>query len=162
MAEGIVTHERIRQALTTGPGFTEDERRLLWFSPDVRETYFDVRGRLDREIQDQLHLAGYGEELRMRAASGSGDVHTIIGKGYALTVFHDHIGGADEWSLSLQLDDAFKSRLFPLTAIRLFDSGGLTWLRGIPDEVGHIGSIWEEPAEIPLERAARYGLFIGV
>lgn len=158
---GFITEQRIREALTTGPAFTKEERSLLWLSPDVREIYFEVREMLSREHQDELYVAGYGRPLSLRAASGAGDVETIQGKGYALTIFHDRIGDQEEWSLSLQLDDDFRSRLRPGTAVRLYDSGGLTWVKGFPDEVGQIGTLWQHADETPMARAVNYQLYLG-
>lgn len=159
---GVISADRIREALTTGPDFSAEEQRLLWFSPDVRESYFSVRESLDREIQDQLHVDGFGEGLGLRAASSVSDVQTIEGRGYVLTIFHDQIGDQHEWSLSLQLDEDFRSRLFAKTVVRFYDSGGVTWLKGVPDQIGQIGGLWEVSDETPLDRAAKYQLFVGI
>lgn len=159
---GFITEERMREALTKGPSFTREERRLLWLSPDVREIYFEVRDMMDREQQDALYLAGYGRPLSLRAASGMSDVETIEGKGYVLTIFHDRIGDQEEWSLSLQLDEDFRSRLKPGTMVRFYDSGGVTWVKGLPDEVGQIGGLWPYIHETPMNRAANYQLYLGI
>lgn len=158
---GIITEERLHEALTTGPEFSAEERRLLWFSPDVRETYFTVRESLDREMRDDLVVNGYGHEQRLRTASSSTDVEFIEGQGYRLSIFRDLIGDQTEWTLSLQLEETFRSRLFARTVVRFYDSGGVTWVKGIPDEMGQIGAVWEHE-ESPMERASKYGLSLGI
>ncbi|CDX49147.1 hypothetical protein MPL1032_10214 [Mesorhizobium plurifarium] len=160
MVEGTITDQRIYEALTTGPAFSDEERRLLWLSPDVRSIYFNVRTSVDREIRLRMLEAGYGGELRLRAASDDSDVHTIRGKGYKLTLFRDRDGESEEWSISLQLDKGLHEILPPRASIRLRDGGGAVWIDGIPNNLGQISAFWRYSGETPIERAARHGLVL--
>lgn len=158
---GVITYERMYEALTDGPKFSQDERRLLWFSPDVRALYAQVRRSVDRETSAKLREAGYGEELHLRAAADTAEVQTIRGKGYVLTIFRDD-EPEEEWSLSLRLEPALRSILPSRSVVKLADLGGLTWVEGIPDGAGQISALWQNKDETPIARAVRFGLVFGI
>lgn len=161
-AEGFIPYERIRDVLTSGQKFTREEKRLIWLNADVRETYFLVRTDLDRETQWALDDAGYTTPVRLLAAAGEEDVTYLPGNGYTVTVFRDLLPSGMRWSISLQLDERLRDLLFPNTLVSLVDNGGLTWVSGIPDETGQLGSMWSQKEEPPLERFAKHGIRIGI
>lgn len=157
LADGgrFIAPDRVRQALTVGPDFTDEELRVLWSSQDARSILQTVKASVDRETRDSLETAGYGRVLRLRAASGAGEIEPIRGDGFVLSIFHDE--DPEEWSLSLRLEPQLRKLLPPFATIKLLDEGGLTWLDGHPDSAGMLGGIWSSP-ETPIARLANYGL----
>lgn len=151
----FVDPDRIRQALTVGPDFSDEELRILWGSQDARSILQTERASVDREIRDTLESAGYGKVLRLKAAGGAGDIEPIRGEGFVLSIFHDE--DPEEWSLSLRLEPQLRQLLPPFATIKLIDEGGLTWLEGHPDAAGLLGGIWSV-TETPIARLANYGL----
>lgn len=151
----FVAPDRVRQALTLGPDFTDEELRILWSSQDARAILQAVRASVDRETRDSLETAGYGGVLRLRAASGAGEIEPIRGEGFVLSIFHDE--DPEEWSLALRLEPELRKLLPRLATIKLVDEGGLTWLEGHPDSTGMLGGIWSA-TDTPIARLANYGL----
>ena len=66
----MLSEARLRAALTDGPGFDEDEKRLIWHSPAVRERYLQVKQALRHdEMRRRLRAAGIDTQLHLRAAA---------------------------------------------------------------------------------------------
>jgi hypothetical protein len=159
VAGAVIDEERIRQALTDGPRFSDAEKRILWLSPDTRALFLEVRREIRQDLADRVRTAGYGEPKRLLAASGDGSEERITGHGWELWIFHDDIPGA-EWSLSLQLEDGYMRLLPPQTVVALKDSGGKTWLSGVADSNRQIQAVWEDNAESPFGRLKKYALIV--
>lgn len=158
-AGAVIEEDRIRQALTDGPGFTDAEKRILWLSPDTRSLFLEVRREIRQDLSDRVRAAGYGEPKRLLAASGGESEERISGHGWTLWIFHDDIPGS-EWSLSLQLAEDYMRLLPAQTIVALKDSGGQTWLSGIPDSSRRIEMVWGNDSESPFGRLKRYDLFV--
>ncbi len=152
------TDARLREALTGGRPLTSDERKLVWFSPDARDHFLRIRRQVRREIREQVREAGLGYMDHRLAASG-GAQQEVSGRGFTVTIFHDDIPG-EEWSISVQLDPAYRDLLPPSTVVALKDTGGTIWASGVPDDQGRIGGVWEHAGETPHDRLAAHSLVL--
>jgi hypothetical protein len=159
VAGAVIAEDRLRQALTDGPPFTREEKRILWLSPDTRALLVMVRREVQAQIADRVKAAGYGQPVRLLAAAGGNDYEKISGSGWTLQIFRDDIPGA-EWSLSLELDDDYAKLLPLLATVTLRDSGGQTWISGSFDASRRIEGIWPLASETPFDRLKRYALMI--
>jgi hypothetical protein len=155
---GILTEERARAALTSGPPLTQNERRLIWMSPDARDLFLSVRRSLRAELSDRVREAGLGVAERRLAASG-GDIDEVAGAGFTVTIFKDD-GAEGGWSISVQLEDAYTQLIGPNTTVLLRDSGGVAWATGVPDSRGCIGGIWQQAGESPRTRLQKFSLLL--
>ncbi|NPU11378.1 hypothetical protein HL666_11445 [Bradyrhizobium sp. 83002] len=155
-ADGILSEERARQALTVGPPLNRDERRLIWISPDARDVFLAVRRQVRADLMERVRDAGLGTAERRLAASG-GDADEIAGNGFTVTIFKDDIPGA-EWSVSVQFASEYLALIGPSTAVILRDTGGHVWVSGRPDSQGCISGVWELSTESPRSRLQRFSL----
>ena len=149
---------RIEQALTTGPGFSELESRLLWRSPLARDTLFHIRERLRQDVLDRWQAAAIEPVARLKAAAdGADDVIRLEGEGFTLTIIPE----ADEtmpWILSLKIDTAFRQGMPAGLRFQLVDSGGKVWLTGWPNSRGEINDGWYDTEQSPKARLLDYDL----
>jgi hypothetical protein len=158
--DGSFTDERIRAALAGRPPLTSDERLLIWSSPDARAHFLAVRREVRRELSDVVRASDLGySERRLAAAGGDGEAQEVQGKGFSVMIFHDDIPG-EEWSISCQLETAYRAPLPPRTMVTLNDTGGLVWASGIPDDEGRFGGVWTHKGETPAERLKRHTLWL--
>ncbi|WP_439530810.1 hypothetical protein [Pannonibacter sp.] len=151
-----LTDERIRQALTTGPRLTADEKRLLWSSPDARAHFLTIRRQVRLDLSEAIASAGLGTSDMRLAASGSSSQDEVTGRGFTVSLFRDE-AFEDEWSISVELSQEYLKFLPAETPVTLQDTGGLIWARGIPDVYNRIGATWQA-SETPQERLKRFTL----
>lgn len=153
---GVLTEERARAALTSGPPLTQAERRLIWMSPDSRGLFLSVRRDVRAELSDRVREAGLGIAKRRLAASG-GDIDEVAGTGFTVTIFKDD-GAEGGWLISVQLEDRYLQLIGAATTVVLRDTGGATWAAGVPDSRGCIGSVWGDVNEPPRSRIQKFSL----
>lgn len=158
-AGAVIPEERMRQALSEGPSFTNEEKRILWLSPDSRELFLSVRKEIREELSQAVRMAGYGQAKRVLAASAIGSEEQIIGNGWTLWIYHDDIPGA-EWALSLRLDQDYLKLLPKQTVVALRDRGGKTWLSGVPDFNQQLDAVWVDMSETPYDRMQKFELVV--
>ena len=144
-----IPQERIVEALTRGPGLTNEEKRLLWLSPEARDTYLAIRRRLSRSLEQRLRDRGIEMETTLLAASG-GETDNFSCEGEGWTVVAQKDGG--EWIVSLHLKETARQAIPPMTTLQLVDKGGVEWLRGRPDESGDINAVWPHARMSPADR----------
>lgn len=155
VTSATMTQERIVEALTQGPGFTGEERRLLWLSPDARNTYLAIKKQLVRTLESELRESGIEMEIAALAAgAGDGDVLIVEGKDWSVVLQRDE----GDWTISLRLGSAFRARVPPMAVVRLVDDGGLEWLSGRLDEHGEINTVWTHPDMSPHVRCDEHRL----
>lgn len=159
VAGAVIPEDRLRQALTDGPAFTREEKRILWLSPDTRALLLAVNREVQAEVADRVKAAGFGQPVRLLAAAGGNDYEKISGSGWTLQIFRDDIPGA-EWSLSLELDGDYAKLLPARATVTLKDSGGQTWISGGFDASRRIEGVWPMAEETPFDRLKRYALMI--
>lgn len=157
-----VSAERIREALMQGPPLSPEEEAVIWGSPDARDLYFTVRRMVRREAEFNLQAAGFGAELRLRAAQGASETESVRGVGFVLTIFRDRVGEDEEWSLWLQVEAELRNNLPKNMPVCVRDNGGLTWIEGKPDAQGQVTCVWNHQAETPLERLGKFTISIGI
>jgi hypothetical protein len=150
------TDERLREALTTGPGFTTEEKKLLWSSPDARDHFLTIREQVRLDLSEAVRKAGLGTSEMRLAASGSASEQEISGAGFIVSIFRDEAFG-DEWSISVELSQEYLSLLAAGTTVSLQDTGGMVWARGKPDVHSRIGAQWTA-LDTPMQRLARFSL----
>lgn len=157
--EGIgLSEARIEQALTVGPGFSEQESRLLWRAPIARDNVLRVRERLRQDVLARWRASGFEPVADVKAAAdGAEDVIKVRGQGFALTIFPE----ADEtmpWILSLQIDAELQSSMPAGLRFQLVDSGGMVWLKGRPNSRGEINDGWFDTTTSPQDRLRTHHL----
>lgn len=152
----LLSDDRIREALTTGPRLSTAEKRLLWTSPDARDHFLAIRKQVRLDMSEAVSRAGLGFSERRLAASGSSSEEEIVGKGFVVSLFRDQ-DFADQWALSVELSDEYLRLLPPETPVTLQDTGGVVWARGVPDIQSRIGATWtaDEP---PMARLRNHTL----
>ena len=157
-AGGTLTEDRARQALTVGPPLTIEERRLIWLSPDARDLFLAVRRQVRADMMERVRDAGLGTVTRRLAASGS-DTEEVSGAGFTVTIFHDDVPGS-EWSISVELGEAYRTIVGPETVVVLKDAGGHVWASGVPDSRGCFSGVWERNVETPQQRLQKFDLML--
>jgi hypothetical protein len=155
----VLSEKRLREAMTTGPEFTNKERALLMLSPVTRDDWKRIRLEVLDEIFDRCEELNLEQELVPLAASGRSDESQInlSGSGFSLTLFRQD-NPETPWVILVQLDAKYQNVIYPMTELRLVDSGGLEWMRGRPDSEGEMTGVWEEASIDLLERSTRYTL----
>ena len=157
-ATGVLTETRARQALTDGPPLTIEERRLIWLSPDARDLFLAVRRQVRADMMERIRNAGLGVASRRLAASG-GDTEEIVGEGFTVSIFHDDVPGG-EWSISVELEEAYRALIGPETVVILKDAGGHVWASGVPDSRGCFSGVWDLVNETPQQRLQKFNLML--
>lgn len=156
---GVIEVSRLKEALTTGPDFTENEKSILLISPVARDDYLRLRKEISQQILNDLETSDISNELLPLAAATDEDTIVMEGNGFDVILYKKEDLGIP-WLILVQLHQSFLDKLNPMTVIRLVDSGGLEWLRGRPDSSGEIMGSWEDIETDILARSKRYSLFL--
>lgn len=151
-----LTDERIREALTGGPRFTNEEKLLLWTSPDARDHFLTIRRQVRLDLSQAVTRSGLGTSETRLAASGASSQEEIAGNGFIVSLFRDE-EFAEEWSISVELTDDYLTLLPAGTPVTLQDTGGMIWARGVPDDHNRLGAVWTAE-ESPFDRLGRHTL----
>lgn len=153
----VISEDRLREAITSGPDFTDEEQRLFLVSSMAREDRRRAKRAVLDETLEKLKLQRVEMELLPLAASTVDDTVVLKGSGFSVTLYRrDEIGVP--WIILVQLDRDFRQAINPLTVLRLVDSGGLEWLRGRADNNGELTGAWNDPETDLLERVRRFSL----
>lgn len=152
--QGILSADRIRDALSGGSPLTEQERLLVWRSPDIRALYLAIRREVRADMSEQIQASGLGFAEQRLAASG-GDFEEIEGRGFVVSLF---CRNGTDWTVLVRLSDAYRALIGPDTFVSLQDSGGLEWASGVPDSIGAISADWAYTDETPRGRLQNYAL----
>ena len=158
-AYGEMERGRIYEALTTGPGFTEQEKTLLLLSPLAREDFFSVQREISEEIHDKLAQFGVETELLPLAAADREEKIVLKNSGFSVTLYRRKDAGV-HWVILVQLEMNYKRAIQPRTILRLVDSGGLEWMRGNPDDYGEMSGAWYAGETDLLDRARLFSLIL--
>ena len=152
--------KRVRESLTRGPGLTEDEQIILLLSPLARHDYQQVKKKIQEETRLRLYAQGVETELlAMAASSEDGDKMILKGNGFTVTLYRQE-NHDTPWVLLVQVGPLYLQNIYPMTPLRLIDSGGLEWLRGRPDANGEITASWNDPETDLLARSKRFSLIL--
>ena len=156
-----ISPERLYQALTTGPALAPDERTRIWQSPLVRQDYLEAKRRIRAEIADRWIRDGVQTTLQAQAASTQTEVMAVDGPDFAVSIYrhHDEDGS---WVVLLKLKRALLGSAYPLVGVRLVDSGGQEWLKGIPNSLGEISQEWTDSEATPADRLRSHELVLQV
>lgn len=156
-----IARGRFQQALTTGPALSADERRSVWLSPLARAEYLRLKRRLDAEIRwrwrerdFKLHLIGKA------AADDSGELCYASADGSFQVALMRQPDEDMPWLVLLTLNEAIRETIYPMTQVRLADSGGLEWVRGRPDTRGEISFGWYDLGNAPDQRLREHTLML--
>jgi len=156
---GSIERERVEDAVTTGPGLDAHEKKLLLLSPYARHVYSEVARDQRVDINRRLSAGDVATKAMKLAASRETDKVEITGCGFTVTLYR-----AKEVNepvvLLLRLSDAYRQAINPMTRLRLSDSGGLEWLRGVPDHNGQITGMWSDAKMDLVERSGSYELIL--
>ena len=85
----------------------------------------------------------------------------LTGTGYRVILYRQD-NPDTPWLVLVQLEKIYQDILlgFPHTPLRLFDSGGLEWLRGKPNNYGEISATWTDANMDLAQRASQYSLHL--
>ena len=158
---GLISAQRLRQALTTGPELDDAEKSLLLLSPVARDDYQQARETIRLETLERLSRNGVETELLPLAAADDGAQEVVIleGNGFSVNLYAQDDAGK-QWVILVQLDENFRNSINPMTSLRLMDSGGLEWLRGRDDANGELSGVWLDDEINLLSRTRKYSLFL--
>lgn len=156
---GTIGRDRLREALTIGPNLTDTEQSILLISPVAREDYQDVQNEILNEVNERIHNQGVDIKILPLAAASEGKKDKIIlnGRGFTVTLYRKEDLGIP-WVILVQLGASYLKVINPMTTLRLVDSGGLEWLRGIPDTNGEMTGPWNDEETDLLRRVQRFSL----
>lgn len=152
-----INEQRLRQALTTGPGLDHEEQSLLLLSPVIRHDYKRIRHEIKKELTQQLQNQGVEMQLLAFAAASTEDKVVMQNNGFSVTLYRQNDIGIP-WIILVQLGPSYIQAINPMTILRLVDSGGLEWLRGKPDANGEITGTWDDTKTDILARSRRFSL----
>ncbi|PIE59384.1 MAG: hypothetical protein CSA32_04130 [Desulfobulbus propionicus] len=155
----MITQERLREVLTTGPSLAEEEKKVLLLSPVARDDYARMRDKINKELNERLQLHGVNSEILPLAAATVDDKVVIKGADFNVTLFNKTELGIP-WVILIQLGSSYLRTINPMTKLRLVDSGGLEWLRGRPDSNGELTGAWQDDETDLLKRMRRFTLFL--
>ena len=154
-SDADIDPERIREALTTGPGFDETEARILWASPLVRAEYREIRDEIQAGIRERCQARGLTLRLEpMRAAFAADRRHRLPAPDGSFQVDLLHTGDPDApWIIQLHLNDRLRELLgdWHRLHLRLLDSGGHEWLCQPYDGETVLLQDWKAPQDAPDE-----------
>lgn len=152
---------RISQALTMGPALTKEETAVLLRSPHARAVYREIARDVRSENLDAIVQAAIDMTATNLAAASAEDIDKveIEGKGFNITIYRigDDVGPL---VILVRLSKAYMDAIHPMTRMRLFDMGGLEWLRGIPDGDGQLTAEWDDSSVDLVGRARRHQLIL--
>ncbi len=156
---GELSLERIKEALTTGPGLSQQEQSLLLLSPVARADYKQVKSEVHRELKERLEKHDVELKLLPLAAADKSKKVVMHSSGFSVTLIDKQDIGIP-WIILVQLGSAYKNAISPMTTLRLVDSGGLEWLREKPDNNGEMTAAWNDPETNLVDRARRFSLIL--
>jgi hypothetical protein len=154
---GIMEGGRIRKALTIGPFFTDTEQRLLLLSPVARMDYKRIRKEIHQDVIDRLDGLQVERQLLPLAADSEEDTIIMKNNGFTVTLYRREDMDI-AWIILVQLGPSYLEAINPMTRLRLYDSGGLEWIRGKPDVNGEMTSFWNDIETDLLTRSRRFSL----
>ncbi len=155
----MITQERLREMVTTGPSLTEAEKKVLLLSPVARHDYAKMCTKIHKELNERLQRHGVKNEILPLAAATTDDKVVLKGADFNVTLFNKTEIGIP-WVILIQLGSSYLRTVNPMTQLRLVDSGGLEWLRGRPDSNGELTGVWQDDETDLLRRARRFTLFL--
>lgn len=156
---GHITTERLYRAFTIGPKLNKAERQLLLKSPILRYECVNVINRINQEIKVQLEKSQIQMAIIPLAAANESSEYHFSARDFDVYLY-DKSNSAMPWIVFLQLSAKVTNCLYPLTRIRLYDSGGLDWIIGKPDKNGQIIGEWLDNETNLVERSKLYSLHI--
>ena len=154
---GVISKERLRASLTTGPPLTEHEQTVLLLSPVTRIDWQHIQQQVTHELLAELKARDIEMNLLPMAAATDEETTKFHGNGFNVTLYRQNDIGIP-WIVLVQLGDAYLKAIGPMTTLRLVDSGGLEWLRGKPDKNGEITGSWHDQDTDLLARSRRFSL----
>lgn len=158
-----ISTDRLRESLTTGPALSAEERRSLWRSPLIRDEYLRIRRQLNAEIRSRVQERGLDLRIVGRAAADDTDElrYDSADGSFQITLMRQPEEDMP-WLLLVTLSKAIRETLYPLTQIRLVDSGGLEWVRGRPDTRGELSFGWYDLENLPDQRLREHSLILEI
>ena len=154
-----ISVEKLYQTFTKGQKLNTSERQSLVLSPILRYQCVDVLNQIHQEIKDSLDQSQVPMSIAPLAAASYSDKHHFSCIGFDVYLYDQSDVGIP-WIILLQLNRKIMGALYPVTRIRLYDSGGLEWLQGKPDKNGQIVREYLEGEINFLERAKMYSIHI--
>lgn len=154
-----IKESRLRESSTTGPKLTEAEQCLLLLSPLARSDYKRIRGEIRNENLARLDTLRVERQLFPLAAASDEDTIVMKNNGFTVTLYRRKDLGIP-WIILVQLGSLYLNAIYPMTTLRLVDSGGLEWLRGRPDINGEITAHWVDELTDILARSKRFSLLL--
>ena len=158
-AFGVIRETRLREAMTSGPDLTQQERSLLLLSPVARSDYRRIRNEVLQDTRDRIKRHNVEMNLLPLAATTEEETVVLRSSGFTVTLYSKEELGFP-WIILVQLDASYRQAINPMTTLRIADAGGLEWVRGRPDSNGEMTGAWYDTEVDLLERARRFSLVL--
>ena len=132
---------------------------MLILSPITRDNWNNIRIELKEEFRDKLNAEHLDTALVPLAAATEAEPNRISlqGQGFNVTLYRQ-VEQEIEWVILVQLEPNFTKAIYPMSQLKLIDSGGLEWMRGRPDAGGEFTGTWSDSAIDLYERAQNCSL----
>jgi len=129
-------------------------------SPIARYQFIDALNAEHGLATEKLVNQGVELQLVPLAASESDNtVNEFQCSGFSVVMYDNRDKGCPIIIL-LQLNKVVLDVFIPLSIVRLYDSGGLEWLRGKPNQNGEVSAEWLDVRVDLFSRVKRYNLQI--
>jgi len=158
----LISDSRFHEVLTSQKEFTAKEQSLLILSPRIRSDYQRIRLAIKDEAYSSILKSNIATKILPLAASSNEQEQIILaGSGYRVILYRPDEPDTP-WLVLVQLEKIYQDILrdFSHTPLRLFDSGGLEWLRGKPNSYGEISATWTDANMDLAQRASQYSLHL--
>lgn len=156
-AEPAISDARLREAITTGSGFSLAEQKLLWLSPLTRMRYLAIRRERKAELLAWCQAQHFDLELLPQAASGhDGEIeYQAEDDSFSVRLIHQPKQSLP-WLVRVQLNRHLAQQL-RRQWLRLVDSGDKEWCRAQADRRGVI-EFAMNAADAPDQRLGQHRL----
>jgi len=154
-----ISEQRLYEAFTDGINLSDDERQLIIQSPILRYKCVNVINQVNDEIKENIRLSQIQTELMPLAADNDEKEVHFETNDFDIYLYNKSDLGIP-WIIVLQLSSKITDMLYESSKVRLYDSGGLDWLIGTPDDNGQIIFEWQDDETNLVERSRMYSLHI--
>ncbi len=158
----FISDKRLREALTTGPGFCEEETRQIWRSPVVRANYQRIKDDILEAIEALFTQHAFNLTLTTQTAFSSSDARQYSSDDGSFTLDIFRLNNGD-WLISLNLSDALLDILqnYPQIHLQLIDDQGHEWLCQQFANLSRLTTRWQHEMD-PNEQLRTAVLYLNI
>ncbi|KTE36533.1 MULTISPECIES: hypothetical protein [unclassified Sphingopyxis] len=142
-----------------GAPWRDDDAARVWASPSARRAYLGARRAVLAELEMRWADRRFDRSF-VRMAADDGDPDELVLGEAGVTVRIVRAPGSGDWLVSVALSPDALALIPAGTGVRIADSGGVTWLSGLPDRDGGVDAFWDRD-ESPMTRLRTHSLTLG-